>query len=146
MEAFENYFTTTLANQENFFGGIEPGTTVGEAKAMFQLAEGYKITQTNQNGQVRADSVKVCTGDLIVITDPEGKTVYLGALFIRGDSNCDGKISAADLTLIKRYILDEGTLTDAALHAADANKDGKVTAGDLTMIKRHILQESTIEQ
>ena len=146
MEGFENYFTTVLSNQENFFGGIEPGTTVGEAKAMFQLAEGYKITQTNQNGQVRADSVKVCTGDLIVITDPEGNTVYLGALFIRGDSNCDGKISAADLTLIKRYILDEGTLTDAALHAADANKDGKVTAGDLTMIKRHILQESTIEQ
>lgn len=145
-EAFENYFTTTLPNQENFFGGIEPGTTVGETKAMFQLAEGYKITQTNQNGQVRSDSKIVCTGDLIVITDPEGKTVYLGALFIRGDSNCDGKISAADLTLIKRYILDEGTLTDAALHAADANKDGKVTAGDLTMIKRHILQESTIEQ
>ena len=145
-EAFENYFTTTLPNQENFFGGIEPGTTVGETKAMFQVAEGYKITQTNQNGQVRSDSKIVCTGDMIVIKDAEGKTVYIATLFIRGDSNCDGKISAADLTLIARSILGKGTLTAAGMNAGDANKDNKVNAADLTVIARYLLKKGELKQ
>ena len=78
--------------------------------------------------------------------DAEGKKVYICALFVRGDANCDGKISAADLTLICRYILGEGNINEAGKHAADSNKDGKISAADLTRICKHVLGEVTIEQ
>ena len=145
-EAYSNYFATSLFNEENFFGGIEPDSTVGDVKALFEMQDGYTLSYFNMNGMDMDDSANVHTGDLIQILDAEGKTVYIGALFIRGDANCDGKISSADLTLIAHYVLGEGSLSEAGRHAADANKDGKVTASDLTRISRHILDESHIEQ
>jgi beta-N-acetylglucosaminidase len=145
-DASSSYFTTTLAGEGNFFGGVEPGTTVGAVKAMFTLAQGYQMTYVNMNGQGKDDSSAVCSGDLIEITDANGKKVYIGALFIRGDANCDGKISSADLTMICRYILGTGNMTEAGKFAADGNKDGKISAADLTKICKHILQETTITQ
>lgn len=145
-DSSESYFTCSIAAEGNFFGGVEPGTTVGAVKAMFTLADGYTLTYVNMNGQTKDDSTAVCSGDLVEIMDASGKKVYIGALFIRGDANCDGKISAADLTLICRYILGESSLSEAGKHAADGNKDGKISAADLTRICKHILQESTIVQ
>ncbi len=145
-DSYDSYFTTTLASEGNFIGGITPGTTAGDVKAMFTLAEGYTLTYVNMNGQSKDDATAVCSGDLIEIMDAEGKKVYICALFVRGDANCDGKISAADLTLICRYILGEGNINEAGKHAADSNKDGKISAADLTRICKHVLGEVTIEQ
>lgn len=145
-DTFENYFTTDLAHSENFFGGVEPDTTVADLKARFTLADGCTMNYTNMNAQPKQDTDKVTSGDLIQILNAEGAPVYIAAIFIRGDANCDGKISAADLTLIARYILQEGTLNGAGTMGADANKDGKITAADLTLISKHILQEMTISQ
>lgn len=145
-DSYDSYFTTTLASEGNFLGGIEPGTTAGAVKSMFTLTDGYTLTYVNMNGQAKDDATAVCTGDLIEICDASGKKVYICALFIRGDANCDGKISAADLTLICRYILGEGNVSEAGKHAADANKDGKITAADLTRICKHILGENQLAQ
>ncbi len=145
-DAFDSYFTTTIGTESNFFGGVEPGTTVGDVKSRFTLAEGYQLTYVNMNGQSKDDSTAVCSGDLIEIADANGKKIYIGVIFIRGDANCDGKISAADLTLICRYILGEGSISEAGGHAADANRDGNISAADLTKICKHILQELTLEQ
>ena len=145
-DSFDSYFTTTIGCEGNFFGGVEPGTTVGDVKSRFTLAEGYQLTYVNMNGQSKDDSPAVCSGDLIEIADSNGKKVYIGVIFIRGDANCDGKISAADLTLICRYILGEGSISEAGKYAADANKDGNISAADLTKICKHILQELTLEQ
>ncbi|MBO4927807.1 MAG: hypothetical protein J5379_06115 [Clostridiales bacterium] len=144
--AFDSYFHTDLDSDENFFSGIDPSSTVGDLKAKFEVQDGYSIMYMNMNGQDKTDDTKVNTGDLVQIVDSEGNAVYVGSVFIRGDANCDGKISSADLTLIARYILGDGTLTEAGLRAADANKDGKVNAADLTLISKHILQELTIIQ
>lgn len=145
-DSFENYFTTDLASNENFFGGIAPDTTVADVKARFTTTEGYVLNYLNMNGQPKADTDKVATGDLIQFVDAEGKPVYMGAVFIRGDANCDGKISSADLTIIVRYILKEGSLTGAGINGADANKDGKVSSADLTVICKHVLKELEISQ
>ncbi len=145
-ESYDNYFATTLPSEGSFLGGIEPGTTVGTVKSMFTLTDGYTLTYVNMNGQAKDDSTSVCTGDLVEITDASGKKVYICALFIRGDANCDGKVSAADLTIISRYILGIGSLTEAGKCGADANNDGKVSAADLTLISRYILKLGTITQ
>ena len=145
-EAYDNYFHTSLVNEENFFSGIDPESTVADVKALFEMNEGFSLVYYNMNGMDKDDTTKVNTGDLIQILDAEGKTVYIGSLFIRGDANCDGKISSADLTLIAHFILGDGSLSEAGKHAADANKDGKVSAADLTLISRHILQEGQIVQ
>ena len=144
--AYDNYFTTTLPNNEVFFGGISPESSVGGVKGLFTVKDGYSLTYTNMNGQPKDDSALISTGDLVEILDSTGAVVYVGAVFIRGDANCDGKISSADLTIISRYILGVGTLTDAGKCGADANKDGKVSAADLTLISRYILKLSTITQ
>lgn len=144
--AADGYFTTSLPSTENFYGGIEPGTTVAAAKALFTMADGYTLTYVNMNGQGKDDAAAICTGDLIQVEDASGSVVYIGALFIRGDANCDGKISSADLTLISRYILGEGTLSASGMQGADANNDGKINAADLTLISRHILQLNKITQ
>ncbi|MBR5975449.1 MAG: cadherin-like beta sandwich domain-containing protein [Clostridiales bacterium] len=145
-EAYDNYFHTDLTAEENYFGGIDPDSTVGDIKARFEMLEGFELHYFNMNGMDKDDSTQVSTGDLIQIVDADGNTVYIGALFIRGDANGDGKISSADLTLIARSILGEGSLSEAGRHAADANKDGRVTAADLTLISKHILQEGQIVQ
>lgn len=145
-DSTDNFFTTSLAGDGSFFGGVEPGTTVGAVKAMFQMTDGYTLTYVNMNGQSKDDSTAVCTGDLIEIKDAKSKTVYIGAIFIRGDANCDGNISAADLTLICRYIFGVGSISEAGKHAADSNKDGNISAADLTIISRHILGDSKLTQ
>lgn len=145
-DAYDSYFTTTLGNEGSYIGGIAPGTTAGAVKAMFTVTEGYTLNYVNMNGQTKEDSTPACSGDLIEITDSTGKKVCISAVFVRGDANCDGKVSAADLTLICRYILGEGNINEAGKHAADANKDGKISAADLTRICKHILGEVTIDQ
>ena len=145
-KTYDNLFTTSLANDSTFFGGIAPGTTVADVKAMFQIADGYTLTYVNMNGLEKKDTDTVCSGDLLEINDASGKPAYIGAVFIRGDANCDGKISSADLTMICRYVLGEGSLSEAGKYAADGNKDGKISAADLTKICKHILQETVLEQ
>lgn len=53
-----------------------------------------------------------------------------------GDLNGDGKVGAADLTLMRRYIA--GYYTGISAKDADLDGDGKVGAADLTIIRRMI--------
>ena len=53
-----------------------------------------------------------------------------------GDLNGDGKVGAADLTLMRRYIA--GYYTGISAKDADLDGDGKVGAADLTMLRRMI--------
>ena len=57
---------------------------------------------------------------------------------LKGDVNGDGKISAIDVTLCIRYIL-EGTTTGFIIEAADMNGDSNVSAIDVTLIIQTIL-------
>jgi len=58
-----------------------------------------------------------------------------------GDINADGLIRISDAILLQRYLLGEGSLTDAQLAASDLNGDLAVNAADLTHLK-HLLVES----
>ena len=55
---------------------------------------------------------------------------------IKGDTNCDGKITPADSTAILKEYVGISKLLDEAKLAADTNKDGKITPADSTLILR----------
>ena len=63
---------------------------------------------------------------------PAGATVSVA---IKGDSNGDGKLTAADATKVKAAANFKTDLSTVALASADANGDGKITAADATKIK-----------
>ena len=64
----------------------------------------------------------------------EDVTVYL-----IGDVNGDGAITADDLTALARHVAKISIITDtAALARCDVTKDGSVTADDLTMLARYV--------
>jgi len=56
-----------------------------------------------------------------------------------GDVNLDGKITAADATMVLRYIVGLEELSDIQKRAADVTADGEITAADATMILRYIV-------
>ena len=63
-----------------------------------------------------------------------------------GDVNGDGKISAIDYGLLKRYVLQTYQLTPEGLLAADASGDGKISALDYVRVKGHVLGIDQIDQ
>lgn len=64
----------------------------------------------------------------------ENVTIYLV-----GDVNGDGAITADDLTALARHVAKISVITDtAALARCDVTKDGSVTADDLTMLARYV--------
>lgn len=75
---------------------------------------------------------KVITVDSNHVT--ENVTIYLV-----GDVNGDGAITADDLTALARHVAKISVITDtAALARCDVTKDGSVTADDLTMLARYV--------
>ena len=64
----------------------------------------------------------------------ENVTIYL-----IGDVNGDGAITADDLTALARHVAKISVITDtAALARCDVTNDGSVTADDLTMLARYV--------
>ena len=60
-------------------------------------------------------------------------------IYLIGDVNGDGAITADDLTALARHVAKISIITDtAALARCDVTKDGSVTADDLTMLARYV--------
>ena len=72
------------------------------------------------------------TTDATAPSDPSEESVSL-----RGDADADGTIGVLDIVMLQKYILGEGTLTDA--ESADMNGDGTVDVFDLALLKRVLL-------
>ena len=60
-------------------------------------------------------------------------------VYLIGDVNGDGAITADDLTALARHVAKISVITDtAALARCDVTNDGSVTADDLTMLARYV--------
>nr|WP_316622938.1 dockerin type I repeat-containing protein [uncultured Ruminococcus sp.] len=58
---------------------------------------------------------------------------------VLGDVDGDGDVTILDATLIRRYEVQLGTLSDQQQLAADVDGDGKVTILDATWIQRYLI-------
>ena len=54
-----------------------------------------------------------------------------------GDVNADGSVTLADLLMLQRYLLHDGTIF--APDQADYNTDGSCNGLDLTILKRTLI-------
>lgn len=57
---------------------------------------------------------------------------------VRGDVNADGALTVLDVVMMQKYLLNAGTLTDAA--AGELIEDGSLNGYDLAAMKRMVLQ------
>jgi hypothetical protein len=58
-----------------------------------------------------------------------------------GDLNEDGRITAADAVILKKYLLCQQILTIRQMIFADINQDGSVNASDLSVLKQMIFRK-----
>lgn len=100
-----------------------PKTTVENIKEKYNSAIIKKGNEEIKTGNVG-------TGYIVSIDEKE----YV--IVVKGDTNCDGKITPADSTAILKEYVGISKLSDAAKLAADTNKDGKITPADSTLILR----------
>ena len=115
--------------------GISPDTTVTEFIAKLLKDSGY-TAEVKRNGNKIADTAKVATTDLVVISK-DGKVVDTFELIVKGDVNGDGIADAEDSSLIKAYRAKLTDLSGAFLTAADIDKDGEVTVVDVRLLLYH---------
>lgn len=59
---------------------------------------------------------------------------------MKGDVNLDGKVTAADIAVLRNYLLERTELSDQALYNAEVSYDGNVTAADIAVIRNYLLE------
>lgn len=64
-------------------------------------------------------------------------------LISKGDTDFDGKVTAADANLLKKAVTGRVSMIDEKLIAADLNRDGKLTVGDVLLEKNLITGKVT---
>ena len=57
---------------------------------------------------------------------------------IRGDVDVNGRFEMADIVMMQRFLLADGTLTD--WQAGDFDENGRINAADFTLMKRALMQ------
>ena len=62
--------------------------------------------------------------------------------YVLGDANGDGRVSASDLTRLKKHLAGNGEV--ALYEAADVTGDGKINAMDVTRFKRYLSGEASL--
>lgn len=62
-----------------------------------------------------------------------------------GDANCDGEVTAADASLILRYLEGLSDITEQGKLNADFNQDGRITKEDADAILEHIVGKNTVK-
>ena len=85
----------------------------------------------NESNKKLDENELITNGTTIKLTD---ESLY--TIIVRGDTNCDGKISLVDLSKIVAHYGDENRygLTGYILKAADMNFDEKITLTDVSQI------------
>lgn len=116
---------------------VKPGTDVQTIKTNLTNAGGTVTLLDGNNNQV--DSGIIGTGYKIKILSGTEETLMV---IIYGDTDGDGKISAADYVKVKNHIMGSTILGDCYMSAADANRDGSISAVDYVNIKNYIMGQA----
>jgi hypothetical protein len=117
--------------------GVEPGTIIADFIAALAIKDGTAAISA-ADGTAKAEGT-IATGDILQVSDADGKVCITLPVVIYGDANGDGKINSQDLRRVQRHILGVGVIDGHHLTAADVNRDGKVNSQDLRQAQRYIL-------
>lgn len=128
--------------------GIQPGTLTAALKdALVVSGETGEITFSfvNAKGQALAeDAVIPCGTEVSILEDGIVRAVY--TVLIYGDTNGDGKISAADYVKVRQELIKGNMISGIFMDAADVSRDGKVSAADYVRIRQYLLGRLEIVQ
>ncbi len=123
IDGMPNYSNLIFDDATGFVTGFAEGDMTGTYS---------ELVFTDDHAAVPADGV-IKTG----LTVTYGGKSYTTVL--KGDVNCDGAVTAADMTVAARYLGHiENGLSNAARQALNVNGDREETASDLTALARHI--------
>lgn len=86
-----------------------------------------------------SEEVTTTVSDSTTINSDSQTTNSPSTETLLGDANCDGKVSTADLLLIKKYLLGISELEGQGYINADLNQDGSVKTSDLINLKKTLL-------
>ncbi|MBR5166102.1 MAG: glycoside hydrolase family 127 protein [Ruminococcus sp.] len=75
-----------------------------------------------------------------IIIKSDGEGAALPQTGIKGDVNIDGKLSAADLVTLEKYLVNEDTLTRDQWLNADINRDDSADVFDMVMLRKLLLK------
>ena len=133
-----------VSNSNNHLTGFTVGSDVERSIA--------KVRALDSNIQVivkRADGTQITNGTIatgmqMTITT-NGSTVNYN-IVIRGDVSGDGRLSAIDYVIVRKYLDGASALSGAYLNSADTNNDGKASALDYVILRNHLDNKSTIVQ
>ena len=65
--------------------------------------------------------------------------------YLLGDVNCDGKVNAADIVLLVRYLNDEELPASCDINKADMNKNSRINSADLDLLVKTVMGENVTE-
>lgn len=146
--AKQNTSTETISSKVYKIGstitGVNFDTSVKDFKKNISVPSGYTIKIVDKNGK-EMTSGNVGTGTKVVLYN-NTKAVKSMVVVIKGDISGDGKIAAADLLFMQRFIVGTYDLSGAYLESADINSDGKISSVDMLFLQRHIVGTYTIKQ
>ena len=117
-------------SSDNYITKIYDETTINDFLNNISFEEDYEIMDKDNN-QVSDYTAYVTTNMILKVGDEN----YI--LVVRGDMNCDGKITLTDVSKqILHYVNYEGfILTGAQAMAADINLDGNFTLTDVSQLQ-----------
>ena len=117
--------------QDSYILNIDAKTTVSD----FIIKYGNDIKYITRDGLNLAENDVVATGDIIELQSGEKYTAV-----VAGDINGDGKVSAFDLSMLRKYILKQQEFNEIEKMAADINLDGNnIGAKDYSRMRLKIL-------
>jgi hypothetical protein len=64
---------------------------------------------------------------------------------LKGDVNCDGTVTAADASLLLRYLVGLAEITPQGLINAEVTGDSSLTSADASLILRYIVGLAVFE-
>ena len=110
---------------------IKPETTVKDFKENFTVIEGYTIKR--EDTELTNEDI-ISTGDILEETDGNKFT-----LIVRGDLNCDGRLSIVDLSIERKYLLEIIDIDENQKLSSDMNIDEETSLMDLSIMRKTLL-------
>lgn len=95
----------------------------------------YSVHVTKDTDESTAGIITVCND----LSELNAYSYPFSLHYKKGDLNCDGTVSIADVVLLSRHLTTQSLMSDSQAQLADLSGDNRINAADLTMLKRRLL-------